>query len=122
MIVLLIADYPQITIIVEIPEFKFRRAQILCDIYRSPVTAKYQFFIQAFLSKIYPYRVILFFEKNTIFQTFFDDIFPKQIGVGLIIGFVEIHANLVISLIKTSIYPLIHFLPKCNGVCIALLP
>ena len=88
----------------------------------SSIGAEQQFVIQAFRSKVSPYRAVLFLIEETFFKTFHNFLFTFKISIWLIIYLVKAHTHLTISFIKTFVHPIIHFCPKCTYFRITGLP
>ena len=87
------------------------RTYVLSHVNRGTVTSKHDLLIKSVGSKINPHAAVILTIKNTFFKTFGNHIFSKEIGVAFVIILVEIHPELLISLLEPIIHPLVHGLP-----------
>ena len=97
-------------------------SQILSHINRSSIRTQQQFLVKTFVGQIAPDRTVVFFVKNPVFQTFLNQIFPKNISIALVLNLVKINTQSGVSLIKSSINPFVHHFPKLANFRVVLLP
>ena len=121
-IVLLVAHHIDHLIDGEILETHLSRSDVLSHINASSIATKQEFLVQTLVGEVGPYGVVLMALEETFGESFLYLGLTFQIGLALIVDLIERYTHLLIGLVKTCIYPVVHLLPKGAHFRVVLLP
>ena len=97
-------------------------ADILSHIHRSAVGAEQEFVVETGIGKICPHRAILLAIHDAFFESFEHFFLPFEIGVALVVDFVEIDTEAAVGFVKAGIHPVVHHLPHAAHLLVAVFP
>ncbi len=122
MVILLVAHHINHLVDGIITETELGGANILGHIDRSAVGTQKEFLVETGIRKVGPHRAVILTEHNAFLQPFEHFFLTFEIGVRLIIDFVEINPHAAVCVIKPGIHPLVHHRPQPAHIGILCLP
>ena len=121
-IVLFVAHHIDHLIDGEVLETHLGRTDVLRHIDRGAVRTQQQFLIQTLVGQVGPNRVVLVALKQTLSESFLYFGLTLQVGLTLVVDLIKRNAHLLVGLVETGIYPVVHLLPQGANLRIVVLP
>ena len=69
-----------------------------------------------------PYRSVLFAVHLACIEPFEHFLFTFEIGLALVVYLIEVDTHALVGLVKSGVYPFVHFLPESTDFGVLLFP
>ena len=95
---------------------------VLGHIDRRAVAAQQQLVVQAVGSEVSPHAIVFLAVEDALLEALEHGVASHQIGVALVVDFVEGNTHALVGLVKAGIYPVVHLLPQGANLGVTSLP
>ena len=121
-VVLLVADHVNHLLRFELFVTQLGGAQVLRHIHGGAVFAEQHFLVQSFVGEVYAHGAVFMAIEHAFIESLLHQRFAQQVGVGFVVGLVEMDTQTLVGGIETSIHPLVHGLPQLAHFFVAGFP
>ena len=121
-VVLFVAHHVDHLVDGEVGKALFGCADVLRHIDRGAIGAQQELVVQSLRGEVGPYRTILLAIEESLLQPFEHLLFALQVGVALVVDFIETYAHALVGFVESRIDPVVHALPQSAHLGVAGFP
>ncbi len=121
-VVLLVAHHVYHLVDGIVLEAEFGGAYVLRHVDRRAVGAEQQFLVQPVCAEVRPHAAVLALVEDALLQSLHHLLASLEVGLALVVYFVEADSQDPVCLVEAGIDPLVHLAPQGTHLGVALLP
>ena len=122
MVVLFVSHHVDHLVDGEVLEAQLGCADVLGHIHAGTVGAQQELLVESLLGEVGPHRTVGTAVEEAFLESLLHLLLTFEVGLAFVVYLVKRHAQCLVGLVEALIHPLVHLLPKCAHLGIALLP